>query len=97
MLAALATTASAGGSEQEILRWAIDQGGAFLVAIVCGYGWWRAEKRADVERTARNELADKVMADVIPAIGEATATQREFLIATAARTERLRDDGRRPR
>lgn len=86
MLSVLAVTAVSTGGGQDTLQWALDQGGAFLVAVVCAVGWWLAEKRvakaearADAERASRDVLADSFMVKVIPAQEASTAAVREFL------------------
>lgn len=86
MLTALAATVASADGGQDILRWALDQGGAFLVAVVCAYGWFRAEKRveradarADAERSSRNELATAIIDRFVPAIEASTASQRDFV------------------
>lgn len=83
MLVALAARAAgaAGQQGQDTLSWALDQGGAFIAAAAFAYGWFRAERRADAERTARNDLADQFMVKVIPALEASTAAGREFIAA----------------
>lgn len=101
MLAALAEVAGAAGQQQkDTIQWALDQGGAFLVAVVCAVGWWLAEKRvaradarADAERASRNELADAIMGQFVPAIQESTSAQREFIAVTREQQWRQREHG----
>lgn len=86
MLSVLVATAAGTGGGSETLQWALDQGGAFLVAIVAIVGWRlerqrasRAEERADAERTARNVLADSIMDKFLPALEKSTAATGEFV------------------
>ena len=91
MLAALAAAAAGADGGQDYIQWALDQGGAFLVAVVCAYGWWRAEKRADAERAARNLLAESIMDKFVPAIEKSTAAQAEFISAAREANWRQRE------
>lgn len=90
MLAALVTAAGAGSGGGLDVGWLIQQGGAFLGLVILGYVAWRESNRADIERAARNELADQFMEKVIPALVESTRVQREF-IELARKETRARD------
>jgi hypothetical protein len=94
MLAGLAAAAADPGSGSDFVQWALNQGGAFIVALVTGYGWWRAEKRADAERTSRDALAQQFMDKVIPALEQSTTALREFVIAAASRNRGPDNRGR---
>jgi len=92
MLGALATAVAGANGGTDYLQWALDQGGAFLVAVVCAYGWWKAEKRADAERAARDLLASSIMDKFVPAIEKSTAAQSDFIAAAREQSWRARDD-----
>ena len=79
MLTVLTAAAAGTGGGTDWIQWALNQGGAFIGMLVCGYAWRKAESRADAERAARDLLAGQFMDKVIPALTESTRVQREFV------------------
>jgi hypothetical protein len=79
VLAATVSTDAAQGVTETFLK----QGPAGAIALVAiGVFWvaWRRESaRADAERAAKDALVKEFLDKVVPALTEATRTQREFV------------------